>query len=214
MDRSTVFEQIKQAGVVAVVRTKDHAKLRGACAAIAAGGVTGIEITLSVPGAVELIGELSREFGDDWLIGAGSVRDADTAKRAVDAGAKYVVSPVFVPEVIESAHAAGAAACCGAFTPTEVHNATQAGSDIVKVFPADQLGMGYFKALLAPMPELKLMPTGGVTLDNGGDWINAGAVAVGVGSALMNGALIDAEDWAALEANARKLKAHVDAARG
>ncbi|MEM9082759.1 MAG: bifunctional 4-hydroxy-2-oxoglutarate aldolase/2-dehydro-3-deoxy-phosphogluconate aldolase [Planctomycetota bacterium] len=202
-------ELVRNAGVVAVVRISDRARLRSACSAMVAGGVKAIEITMSVPGAIEVIGDLDREFGSEWLIGAGSVRDAETAKRAANAGARYVVSPVMVPEVIRGAHEHGAAACIGAFSPTEVHRATQEGADIVKVFPADVAGMSYFKALLAPMPELKLMPTGGVTLDNAGDWIRAGAVAVGVGSALLKKDWISEGNWAAIEDSAKQLTKQV-----
>lgn len=213
MSRVDLTARLIDAGVIAVVRIEDPDKLRAACEAMVSGGVIGIEITMSVPDAIDVIRALAAEFGDSWLIGAGSVRDAETAARAADAGARYVVSPVFVQGVIDAAHRADVPACVGAYTPTEIHHASDCGADIVKVFPADFLGMKYFKALLAPMPELKMMPTGGVTIENGGEWIEAGAVAVGVGSALLNNDLLARGDWAALQSAAQRLKGNVEAAR-
>ena len=139
--------------------------------------------------------------------------DAETARRAVEAGAQYVVSPVFKREIIDEAHRLGVPAMPGCFTPTEILAATEAGADTVKVFPADVLGMPFFKGVLAPMPHLKLMPTGGVSLTNAGDWVRAGAVAVGVGSALLDKQAISEGDFAVLTENARTLRASVEAGR-
>ena len=182
--------------------------------ALVEGGVEAIEVTLTVPGALEQIRRVDEAMGDRIVLGVGSVTDADQARQAVEAGARYVVSPVFKPEVIEAAHEMGAAAMPGCFTPTEAQTAHEAGADVVKVFPAGVLGMPFFKGVLAPLPHLRLMPTGGVTLDNAGDWLRAGAVAVGVGSALWDDAAVAAGDYATLTANARRLCTSIDAARG
>ena len=136
--------------------------------AIAEGGVTAIEVTMTTPNALAVIEDVSRQLGDAVVVGVGSVLDAETTRRAVDAGARYVVSPVFKREIVDEAHRLGVPAMPGCFTPTEILAATEAGADIVKVFPADVLGMAFFKGVLAPMPHLKLMPTGGVSLTNAG----------------------------------------------
>jgi 2-dehydro-3-deoxyphosphogluconate aldolase/(4S)-4-hydroxy-2-oxoglutarate aldolase len=207
-----VVRWIEQDRAVAVVRTDAPEKLVAVARALAAGGVVCIEVTMTVPNALDGIRAVSDELGGGVLVGAGSVTDAETARAAVEAGARYVVSPVFKREVVEAAHAAGAAAMPGCFTPTEILAAHEAGADVAKVFPAGALGPGFVKGVLAPMPHLKLMPTGGVSLDNAAEWLRAGAVAVGAGSALVDSKAIAAGDWARLTANARRLRAAVDAA--
>ena len=149
----------------------------------------------------------------DVLIGTGSVLDADTARRAIEAGARYVVSPVFEPEVVEEAHRQGVPAMPGAFTPTEILRAHQAGADIVKVFPAEVFGPAFIKGVLAPMPFLRLMPTGGVTPENAGDWIRAGAAAVGLGSALVDPQLVAAGQFDALTQRASRVAKGIAATR-
>ncbi|MEM8557280.1 MAG: bifunctional 4-hydroxy-2-oxoglutarate aldolase/2-dehydro-3-deoxy-phosphogluconate aldolase [Bacteroidota bacterium] len=211
--RADVVDRIRQEGAVAVVRTDDPDRLIEAAQALCAGGVVCFEITMTVPNALDAIRLVAQEMRDTVLLGAGSVTDAATAEAAVEAGARYVVSPVFKREVIAAAHANEAAAMPGCFTPTEIQTAHEAGADVVKVFPAGVLGMGFFKGVLAPLPHLKLMPTGGVSLTNAGDWLRAGAVAVGVGSALVDKQAIAAGDWQTLTTNARTLMATVRAAQ-
>lgn len=203
---------IERDRAVAVVRTDAPDKLVQIADALRAGGIVCIEVTMTVPNAIDGIRAVSEAFGAEVLVGAGSVTDAETARAAIESGARYVVSPVFKPEVIEAAHQLDAAAMPGCFTPTEILTAHEAGADVVKVFPAGTLGMGFIKGVLAPLPYLKLMPTGGVSLDNATDWLRAGAVAVGAGSALVDPKAIAAGDWATLTANARRLRASVDAA--
>jgi 2-dehydro-3-deoxyphosphogluconate aldolase/(4S)-4-hydroxy-2-oxoglutarate aldolase len=211
--RAHVVEQIAEAGVVAVIRLKDPDRLRAVVDAIADGGVRALEVTMTVPGAVELIRQLSAAMPAGFLLGAGTVVDADTAARVIDAGAQFVVSPVFRPAVIEACHERAVPAMPGCFTPTEILNAWEAGADVVKVFPATALGPGYLKDVRGPLPDVKLMPTGGVTLDNAGDWIRAGAVAVGVGTALLDARAIAAGEYSVLRANAERIVANVRAAR-
>lgn len=211
--RAEILDAVLASGAVAVVRMADSSRLVRLAEAIAEGGVTAIEVTMTTPNALAVIEETSRQLGDAVTVGVGSVLDAETARRAVDAGARYVVSPVFEPAIIAEAHRLGVPAMPGCFTPTEIQAATAAGADVVKVFPADVLGMPFFKAVRAPMPHLKLMPTGGVSLTNAGDWVRAGAVAVGVGSALLDKRAIADGDWATLTANARTLRQSVEDGR-
>jgi 2-dehydro-3-deoxyphosphogluconate aldolase/(4S)-4-hydroxy-2-oxoglutarate aldolase len=211
--RAHVVERIAEAGVVAVIRLKDPDRLRAVVDAIADGGVRALEVTMTVPGAVELIRQLSAAMPAGFLLGAGTVVDADTAARVIDAGAQFVVSPVFRPAVIEACHERAVPAMPGCFTPTEILDAWEAGADVVKVFPATALGPGYLKDVRGPLPDVKLMPTGGVTLDNAGDWIRAGAVAVGVGTALLDARAIAAGEYSVLRANAERIVANVRAAR-
>lgn len=213
MTRHDTVQQIQQLGVVAVIRMKDAAKLRRVVDAIAEGGVRAIEVTMTVPGAVELIGTLARSLPEDILLGAGTVTDAGTARAVIDAGARYVVSPVFRREVIAACHERDVAAAPGCFTPTEILDAHDFGADVVKVFPATALGPQFIKDVRAPLPQVRLMPTGGVSLDNAGEWIRAGAVAVGVGSALLDNKAIDDGRYDVLTNNARRIVASVASAR-
>jgi 2-dehydro-3-deoxyphosphogluconate aldolase/(4S)-4-hydroxy-2-oxoglutarate aldolase len=211
--RAAVTAQIEALGVVAVIRLKDPAKLRAVVDAMAEGGVRVLEVTMTVPGAVDLIRALAPALPAGFLLGAGTVTDAATARAVIDAGASFVVGPVFRPEVIEACHARDVPAVPGCFSPTEILAAHECGADIVKVFPATALGPPFIKDVRAPLPQVKLMPTGGVTLDNAGDWIRAGAVAVGLGSALLDANAIDGNQWDVITANARRVVASVRSAR-
>ena len=213
MDRISVVADIERAGIVAVIRIKEPAKLRAVVDAISEGGVRALEVTMSVPGAVDLIRDLAPTMPAGFLLGAGTVVDAETANRVIDAGARYIVSPVFRREVITACHRRNIAVMPGCFTPTEILDAWDAGADVVKVFPATALGPGYIKDIRAPLPQVKLMPTGGVTVDNAGEWIRAGAVAVGVGTALLDATAIASGDFSVLRRNAEKIVANVAAAR-
>lgn len=213
MNRSQITQKVIDNGAVAVVRLKDPDKFLKVAEALREGGLFSIEITLTVPNAFQLIERTVKEFGDNLFVGVGSVLNAESAQKAIDAGANYVVSPVFKKEIIETAHKSDIPAMPGCFTPTEMQIAHEAGADIIKVFPADVVGMAFFKAVKAPMPHLKMMPTGGVTLTNAGDWIKAGACAVGVGSALLDPKAIDAGDYARLTENAKILMSSVNSAK-
>lgn len=213
MTRAEVTQAIEQLGIVAVIRMKEADGLRAVVDALAAGGVRALEVTMTVPRAIDLIGEIAPTLPADFLFGAGTVLDAETAHRAIDAGARYIVSPVFRRSVIDACHERDVPAMPGCLTPTEILDAWDAGADIVKVFPATTFGPGYIKDVRAPLPHIRLMPTGGVTLDNAGDWIRAGAVAVGVGSALVDTTAIAAGNYQAIEANARRIVRNVEAAR-
>jgi len=208
-----VVDAVERAGIVAVIRMKDPGKLQAVVDAIADGGIRALEITMTVPGAVELIRDLAPKLPEGFILGAGTVLDAETVARCADAGARYVVSPVFRRSVIDACKARDLAAMPGCFTPTEILDAWDAGADIVKVFPATTLGPSYLKDVRAPLPQVKLMPTGGVTVENAGEWIKAGAVAVGVGSALLDAQAIAGGQYHVLEEKARRIVANVRAAR-
>jgi 2-dehydro-3-deoxyphosphogluconate aldolase / (4S)-4-hydroxy-2-oxoglutarate aldolase len=211
--RAAVTAQIEALGVVAVIRLKDPATLRAVVDAMAAGGVRALEVTMTVPGAIDLIRELAPTLPGEFLLGAGTVTDAATARAVIDAGASFVVGPVFRPEVVATCHERDIAAMPGCFSPTEILAAHECGADIVKVFPATALGPQFIRDVLAPLPQVKLMPTGGVTLDNAGDWIRAGAVAVGLGSALLDAKAIEGGRWSVITDNARRVVANVAGAR-
>ena len=213
LDRQATVKRIEQLGIVAVIRLRDPAKLRAVVDAIMAGGVQALEVTMTVPGAVELIRGLAPTLPEGFLLGAGTVIDAPTAHAVIDAGAQFVISPVFRRAVIDACHARGVPAAPGCFTPTEILEAHDAGADIVKVFPATTLGPQYIKDVRAPLPQVRLMPTGGVTPDNAGDWIRAGAVAVAAGSSLLDSAAIESGRYEVITANARRFVDNVSAAR-
>ncbi|HEX2081829.1 MAG TPA: bifunctional 4-hydroxy-2-oxoglutarate aldolase/2-dehydro-3-deoxy-phosphogluconate aldolase [Longimicrobium sp.] len=212
--RDAIVQRIVQSGALAVVRLPRADDVLPAARALHEGGVSVIEVTMTVPGALDAIGRLAREIGGDLLIGVGSVLDAETARRAVQAGARFVVSPVFDGEIIAETQRQGAAALPGAFTPTEILRAHRAGADLVKVFPSDSLGPSFIRGVLAPMPFLRLVPTGGVTPANAGEWIRAGAAAVGLGGALVDPVLAAKGDWRMITRLARQTADAVASARG
>jgi 2-dehydro-3-deoxyphosphogluconate aldolase / (4S)-4-hydroxy-2-oxoglutarate aldolase len=203
MDRKIILEEILKREAVAVIRVKEPDKLKKVIEAIHAGGVSVAEITMTVPNAIQLIEKMTAELDNEIIIGVGSVLNAAVAENAIKAGAKYVVSPILKKEIIDTAHKYNVPAMPGCFTPTEIQYAYELGADIIKVFPADVVGMDFFKAILAPMPHLKLMPTGGVSLTNAGNWLKAGACAVGIGSALLDKEAIKSENYSKLTDNAR-----------
>ncbi|MGB0074921.1 MAG: bifunctional 4-hydroxy-2-oxoglutarate aldolase/2-dehydro-3-deoxy-phosphogluconate aldolase [Terracidiphilus sp.] len=183
---------IERVGLIPVLRAKSVAQGRAVVDAMVAGGVTVVEVTMTVPGAIELIKELKKEFADELLIGSGTVTTADQAQATIDAGAEFVVSPSLHPDVIATTKKNKKISCPGALTPTEAITAWNAGADYVKIFPCSAVGgASYLKSLLAPFPHLKIIPTGGVTLQTAEGFIKAGARALGVGSDLVNLAAID-----------------------
>ena len=208
--RADVVRRIEADGVVAVIRLTDASQLRAVADALAAGGVRALEVTMTVPRAVELIEELALSLPPEILVGAGTVLDAETARQVIAAGARFVVSPVFRPAVIEMSHRHDVAVMPGCFTPTEILAAWEQGADVVKVFPATALGPAFFKDIRGPLPQLRLMPTGGVTADNASEWIRAGAVAIGVGTALVERAAVEQRRFDAITARARHF---IDAVR-
>jgi 2-dehydro-3-deoxyphosphogluconate aldolase/(4S)-4-hydroxy-2-oxoglutarate aldolase len=188
----TTSEIIERVGLIPVLRAKSIAQAHAVVEAMIAGGVTVVEVTMTVPNAVHLLKELKKEHGARILLGSGTVTTAKEAEDTINAGAEFVVSPSLHPEVIAATKAAGKLSIPGALTPTEVITAQRAGADYVKIFPCSAMGgASYLRSLLAPFPHLKLIPTGGVTLKTAEDFIRAGARALGVGGDLVNLAAID-----------------------
>jgi 2-dehydro-3-deoxyphosphogluconate aldolase/(4S)-4-hydroxy-2-oxoglutarate aldolase len=212
-DRFTVVRDLEQAGVIAVIRLEQPSELRPVVDALLEGGIRALEVTMTVPGAVSLIDTLAASLPPTAIVGAGTVVDADTARQVIDAGARFVVSPVFRPALIESCHERGVPAMPGCFTPTEILDAWESGADLVKVFPATSLGPGFIKDIRGPLPQLRLVPTGGVTRENAGDWIRAGAVAIGVGSALVDRKAVAARRFDLIRVAARGFVDAVQSAR-
>ena len=200
----TTVEIIERVGLIPVLRAKSVAQGRAVVDAMVAGGVTVVEVTMTVPGAIDLIKELQKAYGAQLLLGSGTVTTADQAQATIDTGAEFVVSPSLHPEVIAKTKANKKISCPGALTPTEAITAWDAGADYVKIFPCSAVGgASYLKSLLAPFPHLKLIPTGGVTLDTAASFIKAGARALGVGSDLVNLAAVDAGNAETITETAR-----------
>jgi len=209
----TDASRIQDGNVVAVVRLDDLSKAVDLTKALAAGGVTSVEFTFTNPKAAQVITTVREAVGDAAYIGAGTVLDAETARIAILAGAEYIVTPSFRPETIQMCRRYSITTIIGAFTPTEILTAWETGADYVKVHPASLGGPKYFKDVLAPFPQIKLIPSGGVTLENAADFIKAGAVAVGLGGALVDPTAIEAGDWASITARAKSLADSIAAAK-
>lgn len=212
--RHEVVQALLDTGVVAVVRVDEPAELPALARALVAGGVRMVEITMTVPGAIQAIETVVRELGDECFIGAGTVLDATTARLAISAGATFVVGPAFNPEVIAISHLYGVAVAPGCLTPTEIVQAWSAGADVIKLFPGRVATPGYFSDLKGPFPSVRLMPTGNVDRKTAPEYIKAGAVAVGVGKALVDPVALRTRDWAVITHNASDFRALVDDAKG
>ena len=189
----TTQQIIEGVGLIPVLRAKNSKQAHAVVQAMIVGGVTVVEVTMTVPGAIDLLKELKQEYGSKLLLGSGTVTTAAEAQATINAGAEFVVSPSLHPEVVSATKSNGKLSIPGALTPTEVITAWRAGADYVKIFPCSAMGgASYLKSVLAPFPFLKLIPTGGVTLETAASFIQAGARALGVGSDLVNLAAIDA----------------------
>jgi len=212
VSRLTTLQAIEKERVIAVVRLDDAANLPAVVEALAAGGVRLIEITLTMRGALDALARLAA--AELAVVGAGSVLDAETARLAILSGAKFVVSPLFSRRALELCHSYDVAAVPGAYTPTEVVRAWQAGADLVKLFPAGGLGPRYLRDLREPLPGLRLVPTGGISAENAAEFLAAGAFAVGVGGALVERDAVARADFGRITERARRLTAAVRAASG
>jgi 2-dehydro-3-deoxyphosphogluconate aldolase/(4S)-4-hydroxy-2-oxoglutarate aldolase len=211
----TTQQTLERVGLIPVLRARNAAQAHTIVEAMIAGGVTVVEVTMTVPGAVDLIKVLNKEYGSKLLLGSGTVTTAAEAAATIDAGAEFVVSPSFHAEVVEKTKAMGKLSIPGSLTPTEVVTAWRAGADYVKIFPCSAMGgASYLKALLAPFPHLKLIPTGGVTVATAEDFLRAGARALGVGSDLVNLAAVDAGNPEKITETARAYLAILNRVRG
>ncbi|MBM3471812.1 MAG: bifunctional 4-hydroxy-2-oxoglutarate aldolase/2-dehydro-3-deoxy-phosphogluconate aldolase [Armatimonadetes bacterium] len=208
------LSRILDSGITAVIRAKSSEHLISVVEAIKAGGVECIEVTMTTPNALAVISEAARRFGHEAVIGVGSVLDAETCRAAILAGAEFVVGPTLDLGVIEMCRTYSKPVIPGALTPTEILAAWRAGADLVKVFPAGVVGPGYFRDVLAPLPQVRLVPTGGVDLNTAGDFIRAGAAALCVGSAMTPKDAMAEAKWDVLTDLAAKFVAAVKAARG
>jgi 2-dehydro-3-deoxyphosphogluconate aldolase/(4S)-4-hydroxy-2-oxoglutarate aldolase len=196
--QAEIISLLTNPGIIAVVRTEKTEQVLPVCEALLAGGVIAVEITMTVPNALEAIRLAAQRYGTRALIGVGTVLNAAAARAAIDAGAEFVVSPITKLELIDGAHAAGKPVMIGAYTPTEAQLAHEAGADFVKIFPADKLGPGYIKNIRAPLPHLRVVPTGGVDLNTAADFLKAGCAALGVGSSLVSAEILRTGNWAEL----------------
>ena len=213
MTKLEQMQRIEACGIVAIIRANSANELIDAAAAIHAGGVSVIEVTMTTPNALQVISDVSSTYGDSVLVGAGSVLDSETARAVMLAGAEFIVSPVTKADVIEICNRYGKVVIPGAFTPTEILTAWEAGADYVKVFPSSGVGASYIKDVKAPLPHIPLVPTGGINAENAAEFISAGATALGVGSSLVNNQLIEAGKFEFLTERAKKLSAEVQRAR-
>ncbi len=213
MTKPEIIQRLLDPGIVAIIRADSSGQLLEVAAALLAGGVTAMEVTMTTPNALEVITAVNAEFGDRVLMGVGSVLDPETARAAILAGAEFVVTPVTKPEVIRLCNRYGKPIASGAFTATECLLAHESGADFVKLFPADQVGPAYIRNLLAPLPMLQIIPTGGVTPETAGAFLKAGSVALGAGSALVSKELLASRDWGKLTQRAKDFVAAVRAAR-
>ena len=206
-------DRIMETGVVAIMRANSPDQLLGAAKAVLAGGVEAIEVTMTTPGALDVIRQATTQFGKEVLFGVGSVLDAETARAAILAGAQFVVCPTFKPETIEICQRYSIPVVPGAYTPTEILAAWEAGANAVKVFPASAGGPAYIKAIKGPLPQISLSAVGGVTVDNTADFIRAGVDFVGVGGELVNQKLLDSSNFAEITERARSFRSQVEKGR-
>jgi 2-dehydro-3-deoxyphosphogluconate aldolase/(4S)-4-hydroxy-2-oxoglutarate aldolase len=212
MNRIETLQRLADCPVIAVIRMNDTSKLMKVIEALSDGGVKFLEITFTTPNAADLIKEISKKISSDFVVGAGTVLDPETARIAMLAGAKFVVSPSLNGETIKMTHRYDVMAIPGALTPTEILSAWDYGADIVKVFPATELSPKYFKDIKGPFPQIRLLPTGGVSIDNAGEFIKAGAFAVGVGTNLLDKEAIANDKFEIITEKAKKLIANVKTA--
>ncbi|MCK6208779.1 bifunctional 4-hydroxy-2-oxoglutarate aldolase/2-dehydro-3-deoxy-phosphogluconate aldolase [Bacillus infantis] len=209
-----LVDQIKENGIVAVIRGSSADNIVSIAHALKRGGVKTLEITVETPRVLSLIEKVSEELGDEVIVGAGTVLDPETARAAIMAGARFIFSPTTNTETIKMAKRYGVVSIPGALTPTEIITAYEHGADMIKVFPANVFGPGYIKDIHGPMPHIPLMPTGGLDTGNVGDYIRAGAVAAGIGSSLVNTKLPVTEEYLAdIEAKAGQFVQAVAEAR-
>jgi 2-dehydro-3-deoxyphosphogluconate aldolase/(4S)-4-hydroxy-2-oxoglutarate aldolase len=203
MNKTEKLDLIRETGVIAIMRAQSSAQLITAADAIKAGGVRVIEVTMTTPGALDVISQATQRYGDEVLFGAGSVLDPETARAAILAGAGFIVAPTLKISVIELCHRYSIPVMPGIYTPTEALTAWEAGAEMVKLFPASFGGPALIKAIRAPLPQLDIVPVGGVNLNTAAEFIRAGAAALGVGSSLVNQTLLETGDMEELTRRAK-----------
>ncbi|MGD1031532.1 MAG: bifunctional 4-hydroxy-2-oxoglutarate aldolase/2-dehydro-3-deoxy-phosphogluconate aldolase [Opitutaceae bacterium] len=212
MKKDSILSKIKTEKVIALIRADSPDGLLDCARALAAGGLTSIELTMTTPGAIRMLEKATVEL-PDFLFGLGTVLDAETARAGILAGARFIVTPALRPDVITMARRYSIPVFSGALTPTEVVNAWEAGADAVKIFPAEFFGPAYIKSLKGPLPHIDLVPTGGVNPENVGEFLKAGAMATAAGSSLVEGKALKEKNWAAITAKAKAFASAVAAAK-
>jgi 2-dehydro-3-deoxyphosphogluconate aldolase/(4S)-4-hydroxy-2-oxoglutarate aldolase len=212
--KSEIISLLTNPGIIAVVRAQKTEQVIPLSEALIAGGVIAIEITMTTPNAIEAIRDARKKLEERAVIGVGTVLEAKICRDAIEAGAEFVVTPICRTEFVPIARAADRPIMLGAYTPTEAQLAHEAGADFIKIFPADTVGPGYIKALRAPLPHLRIVPTGGVDVHNVADFLKAGCAALGVGGSLVTAKMLQAEDWAGLTGLAREFVEATRKARG
>lgn len=196
--RSEISARITELGLVAIIRTPSRELVLPACEALINGGLLVVEVTMTVPDALGALRDMSARFGNRALVGAGTILNAEQCRAAIDAGAEFIVTPITKPEIVAAAHTHDKAVMLGAYTPTEAQLAHEAGADFIKIFPADKLGPGYIRNIRAPLPHLRVVPTGGVDLQTAPEFLKAGCAALGVGSSLVSAEILKTRNWAEL----------------
>jgi len=210
MSKAEITNCMLTPGVIAIMRSKSPSDLPSICESLYAGGICAVEITMTTPGAIASLVSLPERIRENLAVGVGTVLSVGDAREAIDAGAQFLVTPVLRLDVVAFCRSLEVPIVCGAFTPTEAQSAHEAGADFIKIFPADCGGPSYIKSILAPLPHLRIIPTGGVTLETCRSFLDAGCVALGVGSNLVSNEILGGQDWMSLTERA---KAFVDAAR-
>ncbi|MEM1058242.1 MAG: bifunctional 4-hydroxy-2-oxoglutarate aldolase/2-dehydro-3-deoxy-phosphogluconate aldolase [Verrucomicrobiota bacterium] len=213
MSKDDVIARLLDPGIIAIIRADHSEHLQRACEALVEGGIHAVEVTMTTPDALSVIAQTAEELGPQICLGVGTVLDEVTARNAMLAGAQYVVTPVMRAEIIRCCRRYGVPIACGAFTPTEALAAHEAGADFVKIFPADSVGPAYIKAIKAPLPQLRIIPTGGVTVETVGAFLKAGSSAVAAGSCLVSRDILAKGDWPQLTQRAREFVAAMEVAR-
>jgi 2-dehydro-3-deoxyphosphogluconate aldolase / (4S)-4-hydroxy-2-oxoglutarate aldolase len=211
MKKDAILAKFKAEKVIALIRADSPDGLLDCARALAAGGLTSIELTMTTPGAIRMLEKATAEL-PDFLFGLGTVLDAETARAGILAGAKFVVTPGVRLDVIETCKRYSVPIFCGAFTPTEIITVAEAGADAAKIFPAEFFGPNYIKSVKAPLPHIEMVPTGGVNENNVGEFLKAGAFAVAAGSSLVDGKAFKEKNWAAITAKAKAFATAVAAA--
>jgi 2-dehydro-3-deoxyphosphogluconate aldolase/(4S)-4-hydroxy-2-oxoglutarate aldolase len=206
MSKQDVLNRIKSEKVIALIRADGPDSLLECARALSAGGLNCLELTMTTPGALELCAKVSKEL-PQVLLGLGTVLDAETARKGIAAGAKFIVTPAVRPEVIKACNEAGVPVLGGSLTPTEVYTSWELGADVIKIFPAEFFGPAYIKSMKGPFPKIEIMPTGGVTPETVGEFLKNGAFATAAGSALVSPAALKNKDWAAITARAKEFVA-------
>jgi 2-dehydro-3-deoxyphosphogluconate aldolase/(4S)-4-hydroxy-2-oxoglutarate aldolase len=202
--RLEIIDLLIKSGLIAVIRTSQASQVLPICEALLAGGINALEITLTTPGALEAIAQMRSVLDPRAVIGAGTVLNAASALQVIAAGAEFVVSPIARLEIIDAAHRHDRPVMLGAYTPTEAQSAHEAGADFIKIFPADKLGPAYIKSIRAPLPHLRIVPTGGVDLPTAPEFFKAGCVALGIGSSLITPEILRTSNWSELTRLAAK----------